>query len=37
LGRCRLDESGSEQGPVSGYFEHGSENVGSTKGGEFLN
>jgi hypothetical protein len=33
---CRLDSSGSGQGPVSGSCEHGKETSGYMKGGEFL-
>jgi hypothetical protein len=31
-----LDFSGSIQGPLVGFCEHGSENLGSIKLGEFL-
>jgi hypothetical protein len=33
---CRLDSSGSGQGSVAGFCEHGNEPSGSTKCGEFL-
>jgi hypothetical protein len=36
VGRCGLDSSGSGQGPLMGYCEHGSEPSGYIKGGEFL-
>jgi hypothetical protein len=36
VGRCGLDSSGSEQGPVAGSCEHGNEPSGSVKVGEFL-
>jgi hypothetical protein len=32
-----VDVSGSVQGPVAGYCEHGNERSGSITGGEFLN
>jgi hypothetical protein len=31
-----LDSFGSEQGPVAGSCEHGTEILGSIKGGKFL-
>jgi hypothetical protein len=31
LGRCGLDASGSEQGPVAGSYKHGHEPSGSIK------
>jgi len=33
---CGPDASGSRQGPVVGCYEHGNENSGSRKVGEFL-
>jgi hypothetical protein len=33
---CPLDSSGSGQGPVAGYCEHGNEPSGSIKGGVFI-
>jgi hypothetical protein len=36
VGRCELDASGSEYGPVAGSCEHGNEPSSSLKGGEFL-
>jgi hypothetical protein len=36
VGRCRLDASGSGQGPVAACCENGNELSGSVKGGEFL-
>jgi hypothetical protein len=36
VGRCGLHASGSRQGPVAGFCEHGDEPSGSIKGGEFL-
>jgi hypothetical protein len=33
---CGLDLSGSREGPVTGYFEHGNETSGFIKCGEFL-
>jgi hypothetical protein len=35
-GICLLDASGSGHGPVTGYYEHGSEPSGSIKGEEFF-
>jgi len=32
---CELDSSGSGQGPVACYYEHGNEFSGSIKGGQF--
>jgi hypothetical protein len=31
-----MDSSGSGQGPVAGWCEHGNEPLGSIKGGDFL-
>jgi hypothetical protein len=36
LGGCRLDSSGSGQGPVAGCFEHVSEPSVFTKGERFI-
>jgi hypothetical protein len=36
VGKCGLDSSESEQGPVAGCCEHGNEPSSSVKGGEFL-
>jgi hypothetical protein len=36
VGRCGVDSSGSEYGPVAGSCEHSNVPSGSTKGGEFL-
>jgi hypothetical protein len=36
VGRCELDASGSELGPVVGSCEHSNEPTGSIKCGEFL-
>jgi hypothetical protein len=36
VGRCGLNESGSEQRPVAALYEHGNELSGSINGGEFL-
>jgi hypothetical protein len=36
VGRCGLDASGSGQGPVAGFYEHGNEPLGSIKGRVFL-
>jgi hypothetical protein len=36
VGRCGLDTSYSEEGPLVGTPEHGNEPSGSIKGGEFL-
>jgi hypothetical protein len=35
-GRCGLDSSDSEYGPVAGTCEHGNKPSGSIKDGEFL-
>jgi hypothetical protein len=36
VGRCRLDSSGSGQGPVAGSCEHDNEPSDSIKGGGLL-
>jgi len=36
MGRCGLDASGLEQGPVSGFCEYSNEPSGSIKGREFF-
>jgi hypothetical protein len=36
VGRCGLDASGRESGPMPGFCEHGNELSGPMKGGEFL-
>jgi hypothetical protein len=36
LGRCGLDSSGSEMGPLVGCFKHGNKPSGSIEGGIFL-
>jgi hypothetical protein len=36
VGRCGLNASGSELGPVVGPWEHGNEPLDSIKGGKFL-
>jgi hypothetical protein len=35
VGRCRLDSSGSGQGPMAGCCEYDNEASSSIKGGEF--
>jgi hypothetical protein len=35
-GRCGLDSSGSDYGPVAGYCEYGNEPSSTVKGREFL-
>jgi len=35
-GGCGLDSAGSEQGSMTGCWEHGNETSCSRKGGEFL-
>jgi hypothetical protein len=35
-GNCSLDSSGSGEGPVARFYEHGDEPSDSIKGGEFL-
>jgi len=35
VGRCELDSSGSELGPVAASCEYGNDPSGSTKSGEF--
>jgi hypothetical protein len=37
VGSCGLDASGSGQGPVAGFCEHGNEPAGSIKVRKFLN
>jgi hypothetical protein len=36
MGRCGLDSSGSEKGPLVGFCEYGNELSGSIKGNNFL-
>jgi len=36
VGRCGLDSSGSGEGPVTGFCQHGNEPSVSLKGGNFL-
>jgi hypothetical protein len=36
MGKCRLDASGSGQGPVAVSCGHGNEPSGSIKGGNFM-